>query len=65
MTPIIVLEYYSDLMVDVNSALLVGPVHAYSRVRQSGRARTDLATAAAVLGEAAWKSIRVEKGAQR
>ena len=53
-----------DLPRDLYVALLVGPVQAYSRMRQSGRARTDLATAREVLGEAAWKSIRVEKGAQ-
>ncbi len=54
-----------DLPGDLYVALLVGPVQAYSRMRQSGRARTDLATAAEVLAEAAWKSLRVEKGAQR
>lgn len=50
---------------DLYVALLVGPVQTYARMRQSGRARTDLATARDVLGEAAWKSIRVEKGAVR
>ena len=54
-----------DLPGDLYVALLVGPVQAYSRMRQSGRARTDLATAGEVLAEAAWKSLRVEKGAQR
>jgi len=50
---------------DLYVSLLVGPVQAYARMRQSGRAHTDLAAAGEVLGEAAWKSIRVEKGAER
>ena len=54
-----------DLPGDLYVALLVGPVQAYSRMRQSGRARTDLVTAREVLAEAAWKNIRVEKGVKR
>jgi AcrR family transcriptional regulator len=54
-----------DLPGDLYVALLVGPVQAYSRMRLSGRARTDLATAREVLGEAAWNSVRVEEGSQR
>ena len=51
-----------DLPGDLYVALLVGPVQTYTRMRQSGRARTDLVTAREVLAKAAWKSIRVEKG---
>jgi AcrR family transcriptional regulator len=54
-----------DLPGDVYVALLMGPAQAYARMRQSGRARTDLATASLQLEEAAWKSLRTQKGAAR
>jgi len=53
-----------DLPGDLYVALLVGPAQDYARMRQAGRARTDLASASKVLEEAAWKTFRADTGAK-
>ena len=50
---------------DVGVALLIGPAQQYARGMLAGRQRTDLATATRLLGDAAWKSIRIDRGEPR
>ena len=53
------------LPTDLGVALLIGPAQHYARAMLSDRTRTDLSTASRLLGEAAWKAIRIDTGDPR
>ena len=53
----------ADLPGDVYQSLLVGPAQELSRMRLTGRSRTDLATAMDLLSEAAVRAVCLAQGA--